>query len=137
MTYKVTALSTRTIEVTYSECSNPNPETDWQAEVKAARQEQLGGHVIPYFSIGTKNYKLTKGTNTVTLTGKTWDDSIFSIVEASLASDTSLKWTSVDNGKDLLLAKAEASDGTLYIQLTENSTGNPVCKFSYTPKQSA
>ena len=137
LTYKVTALSTRTIEVTYSECFNPNPETDWQAEVKAARQEQLGGHVIPYFSIGTKNYKLTKGTNTVTLTGKTWDDSIFSIVEASLASDTSLKWTSVDNGKDLLLAKAEASDGTLYIQLTKNSTNNPVCKFSYTPKQSA
>lgn len=137
LTYKVSALSTRTIEVSYTECFNPNPETDWQDEVKAARQEQLGGHVIPYFSIGTKNYTLKKGTNTVTLTGKTWDDSIFSIVEASLALDTSLTWTSVDNGKDLLLAKAEASDGTLYIQLTENSTGNPVCKFSYTPKQSA
>ena len=137
LTYTVTVLSTRTIEVTYSECFNPSPETDWQAEVKTARQDQLGGHVIPYFSIGTKNYTLNKGSNSVTLTGKTWDDSVFSIVETALAADTTLTWTSVDNGKDLLLAKAEATDGTLYIQLTKNSTNNPVCKFSFTPKQSA
>ena len=137
LTYTVSSVgSSLSINVKYSEFFNKDAATDWEQDVKDARTKQLGGHLIPYFSLGTKSPTRSASTNQIVLTGKTWDNQVFSLCESALKSDTSLSWNVVDNGEDLLLAKAEATDGTIVITIEKSSANAPVCTITYKAKAS-
>lgn len=133
LTYSLTCSSSITLTVTYSKAFDKAPETDWNSDIKTARTEELGGHVIPYFSIGTKEITLDTGINTLTLNGSLFDYQAITQAKEALAKDT-LSWTCVDNGSNFRLASAYAENGHLTIQISQDSKGNITCTRTFVPK---
>lgn len=121
------------LTVGYEEVFNPSAASAWTDDTKQARTEKLGGHVIPYFYLGSADPFCYTGTNRVTLRVSVWDDQIFDLCQKALTGD-SVTWAITHaDGDDTLTATHTFDNGTITIEVT-NDYETPVCEIAFTPK---
>ncbi len=106
-------------------------EAAWSATIEEAMEVELGGNVIPFIYLGTKSVSLKQSSNTIELTGGSWNDSILTSAKTALETMEDFTWTFKD-GIDRVDGEASDEDGNkLTVALYKNSKSKPVLKITY------
>ena len=90
-----------------------------------AMKTALGNHVLPYIYLGCETPTLTYTANSITMTGGTWDDDIFTKTKSALTSDTLSGFTwgfytdKTSSASDILVCNGyeEASKDTITLKV--------------------
>lgn len=77
---------------------NTSDYTDWDDDIKTQLTNNFEDINLPVFYMGSKVVfdSFTASTNTLTLRGGHWDDSLFTIVKTALTNDTNNTWSVTD-----------------------------------------
>lgn len=93
---KINGDSNHKVVISKSEAFTPSSTTDWSDGIKTAMADKLDGNIIPYFYMGTDNVSYSNPGEyeggTLKLTGKVWDDSIYTLMKSAVETDTKLTW---------------------------------------------
>ena len=128
------------MEITHYDAFNPDIESDWSSEVYDAFDAILDGFYLPYFYLGSDNLTLnlsySKINSYIKLTGKTWDDEIYTLVENSLNSSSNYTYNiyydySSSFGKTLIAATTY-NNKTITIKVYPDTSNKiPTCYIYY------
>lgn len=92
---KISGDSNHRVIITKTEFT-PSSATSWSDGIQSAMSENLDGNIIPYFYLGTDDvtYSIPSegGSLALQLTGKVWNDSLFTLMKKAVDADTKLTW---------------------------------------------
>lgn len=115
----------------YNPPSAGSAEAAWSETIKGAMTLELGGHVLPYFYLGTKAAALKQSKNTIELVGGSYNSEILTSTKEALKTMEGFTWTFTD-GVDRIDGTGVDKDGNkITIALYKNSKNKAYFKATY------